>query len=534
MRWTAPPDRRELTLLLFSLIIFTLAYHMDYSFHIPRMASVVSQTEVMQRLGLAPSSPIGRDGLKPAVWRDDLETRIYGGWAWDAGRVAGNDPDRAQKKGEGRHGAMWAARDGKDLMRRAHSRSSSAPSIEQALFKWGDAIPRTRIQKHVQGYSVVDNVFLFRGKTYLVSDVPGQYDDLEAIATASRDWQVISPADATGMFGPFGGLCVLICGGDPLYNTTLISLWRTYASLAPTDGSVFSLSPPTRLILPRIRAFTDADLVQEQYLTKRARSDTGFHPYTLKSAFPNLSGVLYKEDCDDFHNMETAWLLERVVLEDSAAEQSAYGAFHLDAPVDWWEPARRNLAAFFDVDEPMSAAASQKTGKLFARDQDQLQKQNKKVLTYISTQNALPDRRLARLQDADHIALVNALRKLQSDGWEVHIVEAEGGSDAWHDRMESIARSNIVMGVYGTHMMDALFLQPGARSHIFEFFPGNSFVPDRERIARHVNVGYVAVQEGRILQSPDGLPSVSQPEEGREVSVSATVVVDAIKARTRS
>lgn len=143
MRWTSPPTRREISLIIFSLTVFALSYNIDTSI---RLVGV----QRLRRLGLGGGgrTAIGPDGRRAPAARDALEKTIYGDWAWDAEDIAGDGLERSQAKGVGRHGAMWV---GKRDVGALRSRSLGESTVDQAFWRWGDALPRTKLMKHVPG-----------------------------------------------------------------------------------------------------------------------------------------------------------------------------------------------------------------------------------------------------------------------------------------------------------------------------------------------------------------------------------------------
>jgi hypothetical protein len=210
--------------------------------------------------------------------------------------------------------------------------------------------------------------------------------------------------------------------------STLISLWRTYSSIHPSiDASGdTSLSPPRRLFFPRISTFSDHRPYPDNPDLVRTRSATGFHPYLVKAAFPAL-GIMYREDWNDYQSMRVPFILERVVISDRGAAASASAQNppfappfeSLKASTYWFEPIRRTLATYLDL-------------------QDESRKTRNKVITYLSTQEESFD---LSLRDADHKALIEALKKMgRRYGYEVNIVTE---ATTWDERMSAIVRSTV-------------------------------------------------------------------------------------------
>jgi len=154
MRWTAPPDKREIVLVFLSLTVYFLAYNVDASLEILGIDPSVARGAVFSRLGLG-SRVIGKDGRKPPGWRDSLEAEIFGDWPWDEGHVAGNGDERSQLKGTGRHGATWTRQGRRDDVRGSVHGSLREPTVSNALQRWGRDLPQTEVIKHVSGIFII-------------------------------------------------------------------------------------------------------------------------------------------------------------------------------------------------------------------------------------------------------------------------------------------------------------------------------------------------------------------------------------------
>lgn len=164
----------------------------------------------------------------------------------------------------------------------------------------------------------------------------------------------------------------------------------------------------------------------DQHWIKRARADTGFHPYLAKVALPQLT-VEYYEDWEDYQKIAIPFVYERLVVADRKAAESAVeeglppytSAFDLDASDHWWEPVRKNLAQFLGEDHVKSKA--------------------KKVITYLHSQSE-PG---AKLSSGDHDALVKALEAMtNSHGYELHVVSTQTAETDWSQRMTAIVKSS--------------------------------------------------------------------------------------------
>ena len=148
MGWITLPDRRELTLILFSLTVYLISYNLDSSLRLLGLNPSATQGAVLTRLGFGGTRYIDGDGRKPEGWRDAWEKQAYGDWGWDSDHVAGDGSERSQTKGTGRHGAIWMSK------RMPGSTTSSflgESTIDKALLWWHDDLPVTKLVKHAPG-----------------------------------------------------------------------------------------------------------------------------------------------------------------------------------------------------------------------------------------------------------------------------------------------------------------------------------------------------------------------------------------------
>lgn len=202
MPWSAPPTRRELSLVLFSLTTFVLFYNLESSF--------TSSGETSNKAGDSTS----------VNW-DDV---IYGNWTWEEKQVAENSQKHAF-----------------DVTTSTVSFSPhifGSIGVNDGIQDWGAEIPTTTVLKHVPGagrrllviwslrgvvgYTIMDNVFMLNGTLFVVTDDPS-FPPLGSIASSSEDshavprpsdWQTLSRAQAKETLRSFGGLCV-----SPIYST---------------------------------------------------------------------------------------------------------------------------------------------------------------------------------------------------------------------------------------------------------------------------------------------------------------------------
>ncbi|KAJ7276078.1 hypothetical protein B0H12DRAFT_1174319 [Mycena haematopus] len=513
MRWTSPPTRREISLIIFSLTVFALSYNIDSSIRL------VGLNKLQSRLGLGGSrTTVGPDGRRLPGARDALEKLIYGDWAWDAEYIAGDGLERSQAKGVGRHGAMWV--DKREVGSLA-GRSLGETTVDQAFWRWGENVPRTSLMKHVPGYTVIDNIVLYNGTMNIVTDESDLFPPIPhmVLSTDLNKWRVITPQQAREQLGSFGGRIggVTWMGADSSpHNSTLLALWRTYSALDPSigpDGST-KLAPPRRLIYPYYGFFTDPNPEHADVTTRRQRVVNGIHPELVKAAFP-FTTVMYYADWEDYHRMEVPYVIERLVIADrTAATYGAQGEEPIYAPAFkfegmseyWWEPIRRTLATYFEA---------------YGQDAP------KKVVTYVHRQSHTHG---LRLSDKDHSALVDALHKLRDRGYEVHVVSNIDEETSWSDRLRAIVRSSVILGVYDSDLLDSVYMQRTSQATLMEFFPPQTFARDQELVAKSVGMHYIAWWNDREF-SGDKLPPVSYPGKDEVVPIDVSAVIAALQQR---
>lgn len=146
MGWLAPLSRREIALILFSLSIFTFTYNLETSFRYLGINPADSQA-VFGRLGLGQYNTIQKDGRKLSKYRDKVESKIYGNWAWDSGYVAGDSVDRSQEL-SGPHSAMWL---GRQEVGDITGGRLGEHTVDDGFRRWENDIPHTKLLKHVPG-----------------------------------------------------------------------------------------------------------------------------------------------------------------------------------------------------------------------------------------------------------------------------------------------------------------------------------------------------------------------------------------------
>ncbi|KAG5641730.1 hypothetical protein DXG03_004321 [Asterophora parasitica] len=407
MRWAAPPDRRECYLLIFALSVFLLSYNLDSSIQFFGYDPATAHGFVLSSLGIGSAKGLSADGRRPPGWRDSLENEIYGPWGWDKSEVAGDGAERTQKLAVEPHGAMWL---GRKQVGELSGERFGGRTVNDGFLRWGEDVPQSTLVRHVSGYTVLDNVIIFNGTVHIVTnnrdDFPSISSIVAAVGPGKNDWRFISTTDARKRLGTYGAVSL-----DPHIDS---NGWTT-------------LPPPHRLIFPQVRVFTDPNPLPHFHTIRRRRVDTGFHPFLLKAAFPQLT-VMYLEDWEDYYKLPVPFLIERIVVADREAAAASIQrgqpeflpAFDLPGSRHWWEPIRRTLTAYFGEESIKKA---------------------KKTVTYIHRQS---EHTGMRLRDEDHQALVQALKKLgRRYGYDVHVVSSQFDETGWTERMDAIVKSTV-------------------------------------------------------------------------------------------
>ncbi|KAG6890279.1 hypothetical protein C0992_002428 [Termitomyces sp. T32_za158] len=534
MKWTAPPSRREIQILVFAFCVFLFACNLDDTLQFFGLDPATTHGTVLRILGFWNSKVIATDGRRPPGWRDFLENEIFGTWAWEEDEVSGDGALRSQGVGEGKHGAGWLGRKGVGALRGG---SLGDLTVNDGFLRWGEDIPKSRLVRHISGYSILDNIIICNKIVYVVSDDPDEFPSMKSIVSAlglgMDEWKLVSSEEAREELGTYGsilhGVTWMSADTTPRKsdrnayvattwlishkdNSTLLALWRTYSSLDQhiTSSGQTSLPPPTRLFFPQVRVFTDPNPLPHFHMIRRRRVDTGFHPFLLKAAFPQLT-VLYQEDWEDYHKLPIPFLVERLVVADREAAEAAIKrdqpvfspAFNLPGSKHWWEPVRRTLLSF--LSEPPS---------------------KKKTVTYLHRQS---ENAGVRLRDEDHKALVLGLKKLERDyGYEIHIVSSSFDETDWFTRMSAISKSTVLLGPYGSDLLDCLFMKPSPETTLVEIFPSGTFARDEELVARSINVHYIAWWNDRKFMLAN-LPNESQPSNTQEARVDVAALTKVVR-----
>ncbi|WWD17859.1 hypothetical protein CI109_102303 [Kwoniella shandongensis] len=465
-----------------------------------------------------------------------------------------------------------------------HSKTAKIAGMAEAKVRWGEeGAPRTTVLAHAPGWTIFDQIYLFNGTWFIVTDNPSSipllrlmtstgneiWNDEESIKgrePTEQDMRIIFPSEAKRLFGNSASL---VSGSTFLVNDPaqfldhyyhfaaelLVGLWRTYSSLDPTISAqgITHLPSPSRMIFPHVAAGKWNDYAKMNSFLSRA-------------IFPSMS-YEYQNDFLDRADTARAFVFERVLFADRAAAfrgpefaktwRTASEAVTLQASKYWWSPIRKNLLEFvgggqgIDIDmnevglgvgveaeeadedivaleEEEGALAEEKEELLEADRQAKQAHMGKPVITYVSRQEW--GRRM--LTKKGHESLVKELKDLEKKyGWEINIVSMDKLSRDEQIRLS--ARTTVMMGVHGNGLTHLLWMNAqNPRSTVIEFFYPGGFAEDYEFTSRALGIKHYGVWDKEVFTAPD-TPQVAYPEgfQGNEIPLNGKAVAELIVQR---
>ncbi|AAW42198.1 expressed protein [Cryptococcus deneoformans JEC21] len=463
-------------------------------------------------------------------------------------------------------------------------KAAKIAGMAETKVKWGEqGPPRTQVLAHAPGWTVFDDVYLFNGTWFIVTDHPSSIPLLRLMASTGneiwndeesirgrepteKDMRIIFPSEAKKLWGQSASL---VSGASFVVNDPpqfldhyyhfaaelLLGLWRTYSSLDPTISAqgVTHLPSPSRMIFPHVSAGKWNDYAK-------------MNSYLSRAIFPSMS-YEYQNDFLDRVDTGRAFLLERVVFADRAAAfrgpefsktwRTASEAVTLQASKYWWSPIRKNLLEFVgdgyggdidlgemgigvgveipDIEEDIEAFEAEEGAmeeeKEEVREKIMKEKEaeaSKPVITYVSRQDW--GRRM--LKKESHDSLVKELHDLEEKyGWEVNIVSMDKLTREEQIRLS--ARTTIMMGVHGNGLTHLLWMNgQNPRATVIEFFFPGGFAEDYEFTSRALGIKHYGVWDGQTFTAPD-TPQVAYPEgfQGNEIPLDGKAVSDLIVKR---
>ncbi|WWC66282.1 uncharacterized protein I206_100183 [Kwoniella pini CBS 10737] len=465
------------------------------------------------------------------------------------------------------------------------AQTAKIAGMSEAKVKWDDegGSTMTSVLGHAPGWTIFDQIYLFNGTWYIVTDSPSSvpllrlmvstgneiWNDEESIKgrePTEKDMRIIFPSEAKRLWGNSASL---VSGTTFLVNDPpqfldhyyhfaaelLVGLWRTYSSLDPTINAqgVTHLPSPSRMMMPHTPAGKWNDYAKMNSFLSRA-------------IFPSMS-YEYQNDFLDRADTARAFMLERVVFADRAAAfrgpefgktwRTASEAVTLAASKYWWSPIRKNLIEFvggqgngeldlagdvglgigsdseLDVDlialeEEEGALEEEKEEMLEKMREEKQAKRGKPVITYVSRQEW--GRRM--LLKEGHDSLVKELKELEKKyNWEINIVSMDKLSRDEQIRLS--ARTTVMMGVHGNGLTHLLWMNnQNPRSTVIEFFYPGGFAEDYEFTSRALGIRHYGIWDDQAFTAPD-TPQVAYPEgfQGNEIPLNGKVVADLIVQR---
>ncbi|KIJ51241.1 hypothetical protein M422DRAFT_158623 [Sphaerobolus stellatus SS14] len=386
-------------------------------------------------------------------------------------------------------------------------------------------MPRTEVIVHVPGWTILENLYLYNGTMYIVTDDPKKIPDRANLTSAGvfgdrpeseraptdQHMQIVTPEKAREIFGLYAswldGASFLLTDSHQLiphyYHwcaEAFFGLWRTYSLLdlnIDEDGHT-ELPAPRRLMLP--------------YVTPdNFRDSASLTDWFVRAVFPAVS-LEFKQQWDDRADMMRPFLLERVVLGDreaalhsEEASQTQRTSFELFNPEQggssyWWSTIRSNFVHFAGFNP-----VGQDPGN---------------VMTYVSRQAS--NRR--KLREEDHEKLVKALSDLSEEyGYEFNLVNMEHLSR--EEQIKLAARTTIMIGVHGEALTSLLWMKPSKKTTVMEFFVPDGFSLDYEWPAKMLGMKHYGFWGNRYFTAPD-LPPRNYPEgyHGNEIPIDGDLV----------
>ncbi|KAF8588862.1 hypothetical protein K439DRAFT_1384034 [Ramaria rubella] len=396
----------------------------------------------------------------------------------------------------------------------------------QSRFTWGSGkVPTTAIRVHVPGWTIFDNLYIYNGTVFIVTDEPKKIpdrmlmtstgymilngpEDVAMRTPSDNDMQIISPQRAAELFGS----CASLMDGtsfvinDPkqfinhYYHWSaemFFGLWRAYSTLdhdIASDGRT-NLPAPRRILMSHVP-------------NESWRDYAGMNEWVTRGAFPSIS-LEFQEDWKDRASMTHPFLLERAVLADRAAamhspnfvltQRTNAELFKLTASPYWWSTIRNNLIEFSGGDSKVGGG---------------------NVITYISRQEW--GRRM--LLQSHHDQLVKALEGLRDQyGYEVNIVSMDKLTR--QEQFRLAGRTTIMMGVHGNGLTSLLWMKPSKKATVMEFFYPGGFAEDYEWTTRALGMTHYGFWGNEYFTAPD-LPPIDYPEgfQGEEIPLDGDIV----------
>ncbi|KAG2352962.1 hypothetical protein BDR07DRAFT_1435423, partial [Suillus spraguei] len=372
-------------------------------------------------------------------------------------------------------------------------------------------VPNTRVVSHVPGWTIFDNLFVFNGTVFVVTDFPSSIpnrltitstavdifngeDAVNSRTPGNREMRVVSTDQAQRLFGSSAELMdgVTWLVNDPPQFVThyyhwaaelFFGFWRTYSSL---DTSIDEMGKSTLPALRRIFFAIDYALMNQ---------------WILRSAFPSLTTeiLLRLGRSRSYGSANNARPRKHFTSTGRTASEPSV----LPGSEHWWSTIRANVVRVCGLDPNVVGDMEQTP-----------------VITYISRQEW--GRRM--LIQEDHERLVEELYKLRdSFGYEVNVVSMDKLSRA--EQFALAARTTIMMGVHGNGLTSLLWMRPSPRATVMEFFFPGGFAQDYEYTTRALGMVHYGFWGDQYFTSPE-TPEQAYPPgfQGTSIPIDGAVV----------
>ncbi|EAU82121.2 hypothetical protein CC1G_09580 [Coprinopsis cinerea okayama7 len=399
-------------------------------------------------------------------------------------------------------------------------------------------IPGGQQRAFVDGFSMIDRLYLRNGTFYIVTNDPtfpprkaligkpvALSNGVDSEAT-DKEMQFLSPEEAPGVLGDVATLIpdvTVFLYDSPQFmhhfyhwwGEIILGMWRVYSTLA-LDHKPSSLDPvgfplpwPTRFVMPAVSG-------------AEWRDRAGIIGPTMRAAFPQAS--IEKADYwNDLIKLDTTVVFERsmIINRDKAHKHPLSGRWFkmvggtmgLTGPEFFWEPLRhslvRNTIGYVPVVDSkgrilassLKHTLSSPSESITALEDDMESPDGRydlPVVTYISRQGSG-----RRLVAEDHELLVKSLKDLEKQGvCTVLIPQMEKLSI--REQIAIIAKTTILVGVHGNGLTHQLIMPPSLRSATFEIMDPPSYTFDYEMLARNMGHKHYAVHNDTFLTYPRG------------------------------
>lgn len=376
--------------------------------------------------------------------------------------------------------------------------------------KFRNSVPLTRILGHAPGFTILQNVYFYKGQYIFVTDEPYTFPgDIQLVVfRPDRDESLpplvelfgirdkpimggiaeylvqgkwITPDETEKRFDPsrvnvIEGL-TFINNDEKFINhyyhwmgETFLGGYRVWDNVfvkngiplnATADGA---LPDPDRFIFmhadERAFIFEDLDSWEGGWRDRQGLNEWYTRRLFPKAVIESSEKWSAKIHSNKMYRFSTLILADRFAGHRGAsAGYKPWGdAFRLAAHKNWLSPLRKRLMRNYKGDVPTS-----------------IDKKSLPVITYISRQTTT-----RRLTDESHAALLRELAKIRDEGL-AEVNEELFEKRSIEDQIAIMGRTTILISVHGNGLTNAIWMNPSPKSGVFEFQPGgcrfNDFGP---------------------------------------------------------